>query len=500
MLSHSKALAPESTHKDLDITQVIGDVASNIALLTAKGFNEDSKTAIVDSLLGVISSITKYSRHMELEIELGTSREHEAIRLLEKFKKIAKQQKTVIDAMSEEERRRSAIQTTAVDTNTSLTGVDMIAQEDELTREISVLRDRLTRRTDECRKLGLALKRSDKSEKKLRRIVQRSHEIMQAQEALMQGNDRAMDQYTYDAEEEQHYNDSHSRQANENQLYVSADSESLEESTATVDYEYSNNGARRGPSAGFPPPVKSELPLSDPSQEQSQHSSSRLNDGGTNEESYGVYSQAKARTRMDERKMFEMTEAEVGAEYHYHEPSPLSRRYADATLPPEEEAEQEQGGGESEGHSPVEGESSQAPPDLDVPPVVSSPPRAVVSTSPTPSPRRSPLRSSASSKSPKSPKEAIFNFVEEAAQQEDSELDLSFVAAKDERSRENSPEKALSLFNESVRSDSNNDRDVSVSTLRSSPERSIKSPSGTSSPFEEIDSLEDSFSMIQKYY
>ena len=148
----------------------------------------------------------------------------------------------------------------------------------------------------------------------------------------------------------------------------------------------------------------------------------------------------------------------------------------------------------------MEGESSQAPPDLDVPPVVSSPPRAVVSTSPTPSPRRSPLRSSASSKSPKSPKEAIFNFVEEAAQQEDSELDLSFVAAKDERSRENSPEKALSRLNESVRSDSNNDRDVSVSTLRSSPERSIKSPSGTSSPFEEIDSLEDSFSMIQKYY
>ena len=76
---------------------------------------------------------------------------------------------------------------------------------------------------------------------------------------------------------------------------------------------------------------------------------------------------------------------------------------------------------------------------------------------------------------------------------------MSFVASKDQRSTETSPEKVLSLVNESVRSDSNNDRDISVSTLKSSPERSDMSHN-PSSPFEDVDSLEDSFSMIQKYY
>ena len=61
-LSHSK---PESTliHQELDVKQVIGDVAGSIAMLTAKGFNEETKTTIVDNLLSVISNITKYSRN-----------------------------------------------------------------------------------------------------------------------------------------------------------------------------------------------------------------------------------------------------------------------------------------------------------------------------------------------------------------------------------------------------------------------------------------------------
>lgn len=498
-LSHSK---PESTliHQELDVKQVIGDVAGSIAMLTAKGFNEETKTAIVDNLLSVISNITKYSRQMELQVELGTSREHEAIRLLEKFKKIAKQQKTIIDAMTEEERQRSAIKTISVDTNTSLTGVDMIAQEDELTNEISALRDRLTRRMEECRKLGSALKKSEKSEKKLRRIVQRSQEIMQAQEALMQGSERATDQYIFDAEGEQHYHGLPSHHAEENRLYVSADSESLKESTAPAEYEYSNKGVRRGNSAGFPPPIKPELPPSDPPQNQYQYSD-HLNDMGANENSYGVYNESKARTRMDERKIFEMTEAEIRADFDYHDSSsPMS---PDASGTGTLDEGQEQRRDDPEG--PGTGETSQArrPHDSQIDHTLSavarSPPRAVISSSPTRSPRSSPLRSSVDSKSPRSPKEAIFNFVEEAAQQEESELDLSFVASKDQRSRETSPEKALSLVNESVRSDSNNDRDISVSTLKSSPERSDMSHN-PSSPFEDVDSLEDSFSMIQKYY
>lgn len=461
--------------KEVEITQVIGEVAGCISTLTAKGFNEDSKTAIVDHLLGVISNVTKYSRHMELQIELGVSREHEAIRLLEKFKKIAKQQKTMIDTMSEHEKKRSSITTSAVDTNTSLTGNDMVAQEDELRKEIATLCDRLARRTEECRKLGGALKKSEKSEKKLRRIVQRSQEIMHAQEALMQGPDRTDHQMDYSSSFER-YKD---YPADENQLYLSSDS--VEETAGDVEYEYGSNGGARG---GFPPPAKGELAMPVPSPHEVL---SRVNGGGV--ENYGVFSEAKARTRVNERKIFEITEAQVGAEFH--QDSSSSQRYANNPEVPN--------GIEANSDNNYFDEEVSEVPEVPLSPLIRSPPRIVASTSPKSSPRRSPVRSSAGSKSPKNPKEAIFNFVEEVALQEESDVDLSFLAAKDERNSE-SPEKRVGESPKSVGEERlSDDHSNSISTLRDSPERSPKSRRAVS-PFEEVDSLEDSFSMIQKYY
>ena len=281
---------------------MIGDVAGCISTLTAKGFNEDSKTVIVDSLLSVISNITKYSRHMELQLELGVSREHEAVRLLEKFKKIAKQQKTVIDTMSDRESKRLAITTSVVETNTSLTSSDMMAQEDEMRREITALRERLARRTEECRKIGSALKKSEKSEKKLRRVVQRSQEIMYAQEALLQGSGGSHHQIDYSGSFK-HYKESQVDDGNH--LYLSADSS--EEPPGDVDYNYGHSEARRG----LPPPARNEPPVPGASlgNEHSSSNQERL-------ESYGVFSGAKARARADERIVFEITEEQVGTNFH----------------------------------------------------------------------------------------------------------------------------------------------------------------------------------------
>ena len=119
---------------------------------------------------------------MELQLELGTAREHDAIRMMEKFKKIAKQQKTIIDELSEKEVARSRITTLTTETQSSLTGKEMVETEMELTQDIDHLRTKLKKRGDECAKLKVMVKKYEKTEKKLRRIVQRSHEIIQAQE------------------------------------------------------------------------------------------------------------------------------------------------------------------------------------------------------------------------------------------------------------------------------------------------------------------------------
>ena len=74
----------------MDVKEVIEAIASGIATLSSKVFDEKAKEDLVETLLGTISSITKYSRQMELQVELGTEREHDAIRMMEKFKKSAK--------------------------------------------------------------------------------------------------------------------------------------------------------------------------------------------------------------------------------------------------------------------------------------------------------------------------------------------------------------------------------------------------------------------------
>ena len=133
----------------MDVKDVIGAVAGGIATLSSKDFDEQAKAGLVETLLGAISSITKYSRQMELQLELGTAREHDAIRMMEKFKKIAKQQKTIIDELSEKEVARSRITTLTTETQSSLTGKEMVATEVQLSQSIDHLRTKMKKRGDE---------------------------------------------------------------------------------------------------------------------------------------------------------------------------------------------------------------------------------------------------------------------------------------------------------------------------------------------------------------
>ena len=124
---------------------------------------------------------------MELQVELGTEREHDAIRMMEKFKKIAKQQKILIDDLSEKEYARSRVTTLTTETQTSLTGQKMADMEMRFAHDVDHLREKLKKKSDECTKLKTMIKRYAKTEGKLRRIVERSHDIIQAQEELMGG-------------------------------------------------------------------------------------------------------------------------------------------------------------------------------------------------------------------------------------------------------------------------------------------------------------------------
>ena len=78
----------------------IAEVVGSLSLHSKQ--QRKPKSELIQRLLNVISGLTKYSDSKDTELDLQRIKETEAIRLLEKFKNIARSQKGVIDQMSEE--------------------------------------------------------------------------------------------------------------------------------------------------------------------------------------------------------------------------------------------------------------------------------------------------------------------------------------------------------------------------------------------------------------
>ena len=490
----------------MDVKEVIKTVAGGIAKLSSKDFDEEAKADLVETLLGVISSITKYSRQMELQVELGTEREHDAIRMMEKFKKIARQQKILIDDLSEKEIARSRITTHTTETQSGLTGLEMAEMEVERAKELEQMRVRLKERNEDCAKFKAMVKKHEKTENKLRRIVKRSHEIIQAQEELMEGGsgfDRSRSRIRASPNtlhSESRNNDSGDDPSGDpgsssdviSGSYLYGEGEEDEEDEEAIEGRGLEGVMERDVNRGFTGDLGGTITmhraLDVPPRE------GPRNQGG--ETSYGIYTSERARSRPP--PLLSLPEGYVEVEGE-GEGLGVAPSVTDSLALSEDSGQDRLSYKAYEEYS--EPSFSVGLPEEDDSPfrfkeLSSAPPERPKSKSPARSPgrsciagsvekeSRSPLRSSGGLKSPK---ESIQDFVD-IVQQDDYDLPLMnpMPDAPGQDPGPGSPE-ARDATSPDV------DREKCISPVHNSGDI------GKSS-FEEVDSLEDSFSMIQKYY
>lgn len=178
------------------IAHCVSRIASVLSLLTelsGGGGSESKLDEATDSLVHVISRLTRFSRETNAQLHQLREREEEASRLLTKFKKVARHQKDVIDTLEalESERREAAVsrpelalpQAAPVPTvvsqtnsssNTDLTHTEVGKMEydaGQLQRQSALLCERdaqlaamakqLHKRDEECGRLRIMLRRAE---------------------------------------------------------------------------------------------------------------------------------------------------------------------------------------------------------------------------------------------------------------------------------------------------------------------------------------------------
>lgn len=190
----------EIEHQNL-ITR-IAEVISILPSLSNTNKDGSRVDAVIESLLSVISGLSKMTRDTNLQFQRFASREQDAVRLLSKFKKIAKQQKDIIElreAAHQEALLAQQLQppspppppppppkptTHDASISTTLSGTEL----DRIERENAARpmdAEKLEEKEDACHHLTEQVRVLTAENKKLRLVVQRSQEVIDAQQVLM---------------------------------------------------------------------------------------------------------------------------------------------------------------------------------------------------------------------------------------------------------------------------------------------------------------------------
>ena len=185
--------------KPVTAGQLINVLAEAIARLSHcdNSGEGDVAAAVVESLVGVIAGLSRLARETSSAVRQSNTREHDALSMLAKFKKIAKQQKDLIDLHEakrrEEAEKHLAIQPppppppiTTMDTGTStdLTG-GLIAQQIEDGIRLRATMVKLDEKEAVCAQLEEKLMGRVVENRRLKIVVKHAQEVIESQKVLL---------------------------------------------------------------------------------------------------------------------------------------------------------------------------------------------------------------------------------------------------------------------------------------------------------------------------
>ena len=196
-----------SNQDRVSVGTLVTQVAEVIAALPSisGGGGEDRSEAIVGTLLGVISGLSKVARD-HAQLERAAAREQEAVRLLNKFKKVAKQQQEVIemhDSKLKEAEENALIRhpsppppvpapmTTYASVNTDLTQAYILQMERDCDLQKTTL-EALREKSSRCNWLEEQLRSSVAQTRKLRLVVKRAQGVIEAQKTMLDGMEETL--------------------------------------------------------------------------------------------------------------------------------------------------------------------------------------------------------------------------------------------------------------------------------------------------------------------
>ena len=182
--------------KPVTAGQLINALAEAIARLSlgsSSGGDGDAAAAVVESLVGVIAGLSKLARETSSAVYQSTVREQEAQSMLAKFKKIAKQQKELID-LHEAQRREEAemrlapspppIPTMDTGTSTDLSGA-LLAQQLEDGIRLRATLVQLDEKEALCAQLEEKLLGRVVENRRLKIVVKHAQEVIESQKVLL---------------------------------------------------------------------------------------------------------------------------------------------------------------------------------------------------------------------------------------------------------------------------------------------------------------------------
>jgi len=186
--------------KPVTAGQLINALAEAIARLSlgsSSGGDGEAATAVVESLVGVIAGLSRLARETSSAVYQSTVREQEAHSMLAKFKKIAKQQKELID-LHEAQRKEEAemrvaaqpppspppITTMETGTSTDLSGV-LLAQQLEDGIRLRATLVQLDEKEALCAQLEEKLLGRVVENRRLKIVVKHAQEVIESQKVLL---------------------------------------------------------------------------------------------------------------------------------------------------------------------------------------------------------------------------------------------------------------------------------------------------------------------------
>lgn len=178
------------------LINVLAEAIARLSLCNNSG-EGDVAAAVVESLVGVIAGLSRLARETSSAIHQSNTREHDALSMLAKFKKIAKQQKELID-LHEAKRREEAenhlavqpppppppITTMDTGTSTDLTG-ELIAQQIEDGIRLRATMVKLDEKEAVCAQLEEKLMGRVVENRRLKIVVKHAQEVIESQKVLL---------------------------------------------------------------------------------------------------------------------------------------------------------------------------------------------------------------------------------------------------------------------------------------------------------------------------